>query len=148
MIHNARGCKAKHDQSFGAQRRPCQGPDTCESLSGFYFVLGTTWASRSRGTCESLSGFHFVLGTTWASWSRDTCESLSGFFFVLGTTWAPWSRDTCESLSGFYVVLGTTWAFPGGRKHIAYVMWRVWKAPLLARSTSSLMLLYVSNKGV
>ena len=60
---------------------------------------------------------------------------------------ASWSRDTCERLSGFYVVLGTTWASPGGRKQIAYVMWRVWKAPLLARSTSSFMLLYVSDKG-
>ena len=81
-----------------------------------------------------------------ASWSRDTCESPSGFYVVLGTTWAPWSRDTCERLSGIYLVLGTTWASPGGRKQIAYVMWRVWKAPLLARSTSSFMLLYVSDK--
>ena len=63
------------------------------------------------------------------SWSRDTFERLSGIYLVLGTTWAPWSRDTCERLSGFYLVLGTTWAFLGGRKHIACVMWHVWKAP-------------------
>ena len=31
---------------------------------------------EARNTCESLSGFQFVLGTAWASWSRDTCESL------------------------------------------------------------------------
>ena len=53
---------------------------------------------EARNTCESLSGFQFVLGTAWASWSRDACESLRGFYFVLGTTWASWSRDTCESL--------------------------------------------------
>ena len=85
-------------------------------------------ASWRRDTCERLSGVYFVLGTTWASWSRDTCESLSGFYFVLGTTWAFWSRDICESLSGFYLILGTTWVFPGGRKQIAYVIWRVWTA--------------------
>ena len=62
-----------------------------------------------RDTCESLSGFHFILAATWASWGRDTCESLSGFYLVLGTTWSR-SRDTCESLNGFYFVLGTTWA--------------------------------------
>ena len=64
---------------------------------------------------------------------RDTCESQSGFYFVLGTTWASWSRDTCECLSGFYLVLGTTWVFPGGRKQIAYVLWRVWTALLTGK---------------
>ena len=107
--------------SFGAQQGPFEGRDTCESLSGFYFVLGTTWASWSRDTCESLSGFYFVLVTTWDSWSRDTCEGLSGFCIVLGTTRASWSRDTCESLSGFYFVLGTALAYPGGRKQFVLV---------------------------
>ena len=71
---------------FWARHAPLEDRDTCGHLSGFYLVLGTTWASGSRDTCEHLSGFYLVLGATWASWSRDTCESLSGFYLVLGTT--------------------------------------------------------------
>ena len=44
---------------------------------------------EGRGTCERLSGFSRVLGTTWASWSRDTCERLRGFHDALGTQHGP-----------------------------------------------------------
>ena len=72
---------------FWAQRRPCQDPDTCERLRGFYFVLGTTWASWSRDTCESLSGFYLVLVTPWASPGGRKQFAFMGLCFGKSPEW-------------------------------------------------------------
>ena len=58
--------------------------------------LQTARASSFRDTCESLGGFYFVRGATWAPWRTEALVNALAVFvyFSLGETWPPLRTET------------------------------------------------------